>query len=291
VTCIGWWNTWPAEPVAGTMISMYAWPVETSGHANTIGTSDTIERGDFPGRTYPEDAYDRFRPFIRTERDLAPREWRALAQSPDVHSLWYLARDLSFADFATAELGARPMPDLFTIYLGCVDMTQHSYSQWAPWAQGLNTDPKMRARYGEAVPRIYEFADSVLGRLADAAGEGTGIIVVSDHGFEFGANGRYDHLDPDWSPPGTVVFSGGRFRPGATLGPITPYDLLPTVLAALNLPVGRDLPGRVVREAFSAPVHLTWTDTYDDDFTARARQGSTEADDAFVKRLRAIGYL
>ena len=99
------------------------------------------------------------------------------------------------------------------------------------------------------------------------------IVVTADHGEELGEDGRTDHTDSlaeavqhiPWIMTGRGVAAGQRV-PGLTAN----VDVLPTVLAALGLPLpagvrvdGRaqlDAEGRVVAEHERTAVYYAWED-------------------------------
>ncbi|MCP3858085.1 MAG: hypothetical protein GY704_00390, partial [Phycisphaeraceae bacterium] len=94
--------------------------------------------------------------------------------------------------------------------------------------------------------------DDYLGELLDVAGEGTTVIVVSDHGFGPTGNlpwsGGHGRLTPGApiAPPGILVLSG----PGIAAGPrrlerAHVLDVAPTLLHLLGIPAGEDMIGQV----------------------------------------------
>jgi arylsulfatase A-like enzyme len=159
----------------------------------------------------------------------------------------------------------------------------------------------------------YVYLDGILGRLLAAAPVDTNVIVVSDHGMSPVRRGdRFitpalsgGHLS---APPAFIVAAGPDIRDGdgdpraltrhdlATLGSV--LDVTPTVLALLDLPVGRDLQGDVMSSLLSpaslerSPVHYVPRLTEPGWYDARTKPridsaGSTER----LEQLRSLGYL
>ncbi|HMA97352.1 MAG TPA: sulfatase-like hydrolase/transferase, partial [Polyangiaceae bacterium] len=98
------------------------------------------------------------------------------------------------------------------------------------------------------------FADDASGRIVDAVRQlrpETVVIVSSDHGEEFGEHGGRYHGTTVYEEQVRVpliVNAPGLFQPRVVSEPVQTVDLLPTVLAALDVPRpprirGRDLGG------------------------------------------------
>jgi len=98
------------------------------------------------------------------------------------------------------------------------------------------------------------------------------------------------------APPGMLVLSGPGIRAGHRLSRATVYDILPTLLAAVGLPVAGDLEGKVLADAFRPGVLRE---------EAIRRTASYESGGRFVppvdrdsglrgeveKELRGLGYI
>ncbi len=89
VGIVGWWPSWPAEEVNGFMIAQRAWPVNWSRHGIPFGAardaSGRLIVEEFPGRTYPDELYKDFEPFIVTEEDVTRDQLSLLFQDARVH--------------------------------------------------------------------------------------------------------------------------------------------------------------------------------------------------------------
>jgi predicted AlkP superfamily phosphohydrolase/phosphomutase len=94
--------------------------------------------------------------------------------------------------------------------------------------------------------------------------------------------------------PGVFFAAGPNIQQGARLDDPSIFDITPTVLHLLGLPVGEDMAGRVLTELFTPgwlaahPVQTipTWE--------TGERQGQTTesaADDEMLEELRALGYI
>ncbi len=69
------------------------------------------------------------------------------------------------------------------------------------------------------------------------------------------------------------------------------YDVAPTILHLLNLPVPRDMDGRVLLELFETPRPVRYTTSESDEARPDTEELAGEAKDEIEARLRALGYL
>ncbi len=68
-------------------------------------------------------------------------------------------------------------------------------------------------------------------------------------------------------------------------------DLTPTVLAALGLPVARDMFGRPLKEIFKDPAAVEWIASYETGAEPRRAGEEVPSDAEELERLRALGYV
>ena len=81
----------------------------------------------------------------------------------------------------TLGLMADPSWDLLITHLFTIDNVQHLFWQYRDPRHPAHT-PALARRYGAEIERAYCWLDAQIGRLLDAVGAGTDVIVVSDHG-------------------------------------------------------------------------------------------------------------
>ncbi len=79
------------------------------------------------------------------------------------------------------ELGRFRSGMLFAYFEGS-DIVQHMFWRGIDPQHALHSDPETQ-RHRDAIPRMYEQYDALLGRAQDALGPGAQVIVLSDHGF------------------------------------------------------------------------------------------------------------
>jgi len=153
VAVLGWWASWPAEPVSGVVVS-----------DRPLGGGDDA----FYPAEYSSEFDASVTRFGSSSEARAP-ETRIERQD---RAIGAVARDLITDGF-----------DLLLLYQRNVDAESHQY--WRYFRPG-EFDPVPEDelnRYRHRIPRAYEAADELLGDLLAAAPPNTTFFVVSDHGF------------------------------------------------------------------------------------------------------------
>jgi predicted AlkP superfamily phosphohydrolase/phosphomutase len=326
VGAVGWWVTWPAEEVNGWMVSPYAAPGQTTWK----GTVYADGRED---QTWPRGYLGEIAPEIEAGVDESRETFRRLFPVPEgmelpdylqaflKDTLWVHVSDTIFRNVGEMIL-AQEKPRFMAVYLGGVDVTGHRFWRFAHPDQGdWEVTDRQREIFGPALADYYRWTDAAVGRLVSAAGVGTSVLVVSDHGME--AIAGKDRPPTDWNqypheisgghvagPPGILLFSGpgaaNNFDPdwwaggeslprlGGARHPAV-VDIAPSVLHLFGLPAGRDMDGRVLTALFAAPLAARssqFIDSWDDlaplpDPTPIASPRMEEVKD----RLRGLGYI
>jgi Flp pilus assembly protein TadD len=304
VGVVGWWATWPAEAVRGTVVSdhtcyHFLFPEGATGSASSEGVfhPPEVEPHVRPLVQRPSDlTAEDLVPFVRVSpEDLA----RPFDFGDDLgHFRWALATTRSYAEIGRF-LWQRESPDLLLVYLEGPDSTSHLFGHLFR-TEGLAGDlARQQEKFGGTVEAMYVEADRILGRFLAEMDDDTTLVVLSDHGFDLGAlpddptrlrdmrrvSERFHHEQ------GILFLYGRNVRAGAELRRPTLVDITPTVLALLGLPAARDMPGRVLSEALtvSEPVRIA---SYETNLPQRAdAKGDPAADPAILEHLRSLGYL
>jgi hypothetical protein len=216
-------------------------------------------------------------PFSALDRDLQAALEPALRAQPG------LADDARLSFAATAALGgaaARSATDRPVDALGIdYDLAAHLRPLWTGEDPG---DPGE-----EVLHQTARFLDAQLRALWLQMGEDALLVVVSPYGLappspwqrlvHLGGTPRRWRVSPTDSPDGFVLFSGPGVRAGhLQRGRLA--DVVATVLYLLELPVARDMAGRVLLEAVSesraSAVPLRMIPSYPP-LTAGRRDGTT----------------
>jgi hypothetical protein len=234
--------------------------------------------------------------------------------------MWSFRADATYLAVAHHLLEDDPTGfDLFAVYLGGPDVVGHRF--WRHLHPELYVHPPGREElenFHGVIEATYTWVDRAIGRLVDAAGPDATVWVVSDHGMEaVRRRARFDPRDPpaDLSSghhrrplPGVVVAAGPDILPGET--PVkgleragldsagSVFDVTPTLLALLGLPVADDMAGRVltgwIRPDFLRRHPVVRVATHDDPAWQEAHRrlpGASLGSEERLEQLRALGYL
>ncbi len=298
---VGWWATYPTEPILGFMVSDVA---------STGWLQELIREGerlvDTRGATHPADLEEKLARFHRAGADVTREElgrflpvddatWEEFGRSRSFADGGPLAvfhgtylRDEFFVDAALA-LDEEHAPDLTLCYTRLTDALAHLFWQYSvPEALAEGEDPERVARYGGVIDRSLVWADAILGRFLARLGPNDVLVVVSDHGWEKEGPRTYGHHH---APDGILAVIGGGIAAGARIEPPHVLDVGPTILHLLGLPVGEDMAGRVLSEIFEVPRAVRTIPTWETSRRARAGALSTFDSAEREAELSQIGYL
>jgi predicted AlkP superfamily phosphohydrolase/phosphomutase/Flp pilus assembly protein TadD len=155
--------------------------------------------------------------------------------------------------------------------------------------------------YGDVVTAGYVFADMMLARLLELAGDDSAVVVVSDHGFRSGrwrpATAGRGRGAVNWHrQQGIFVMRGPGVQRDEWIWGASLLDVAPTLLVLLGLPVGADMDGRPLLQAFDERVPVQTIPSWETADSARVVPSRLTAPDAAEARLELVrlveqGYL
>jgi hypothetical protein len=192
-----------------------------------------------------------------------------------------------------------PRPDFVNFYAHQPDAVLHwRWRSWQPelYPGGIGD----QAGAEDEIPAFHRDLDRFLGELRERVGPETVILLISDHGHSptllHGMDTQHRH-----GPPGIVAMAGGPVRAGVTLSGADLYDVFPTVLHLLGLPVPEGVDGKVLEAAFEpdwlAGAPITTTAGYRALLPVFLPQGTGEGTGDEERRrdemekLRSLGYV
>ncbi len=193
----------------------------------------------------------------------------------------------------TFELAEDYDPDLLVYYTNLLDTVAHMnwdfYARDRVFIADLPVDLTdaewenlVRSNLDDRLFRAYVQTDAIVGRFLETF-PGATLVIVSDHGWTFSG---YEHFG---SPDGVIIVSGPCVRNGVGLSGTSILDVAPTVLAALGIPLSRELEGSPIVEIVLERNGSTFVERYP------APPGDDGAEvqlsDEELERLRALGYL
>jgi len=330
VAVLGWWLTFPVERVNGVMVAQTNTLSQfDTRQGNNVWKGSLIEGQS--GQVYPpEREAEAMAVLARTEEtldtDLAEifeafhYPLSALGQRLWDSCRWCFRADATYLGIAEELLKEDEPWDLLAVYFGGTDVVGHRF--WRYMQPTLYAHPPTSERisnFGDVIPSYYRYVDWALGRLM-AEAPGARFFVLSDHGM--GPINRDKLFDPD-DPPADV---NSAHHPGAPLGVIvaagpgiahrqggpvpsalrrkdlqplaTVFDVTPTLLELMDLPVGDDMRGRpdpdLIAPEFLATHPVRHVPTHDSaEWLARHRARTSEDPGAAerMQQLRDLGYV
>jgi predicted AlkP superfamily phosphohydrolase/phosphomutase/tetratricopeptide (TPR) repeat protein len=265
---IGWWPSHPVEPINGVMVSdRYhratrplgeGWPLA----ANTVHPPELAKTlADLrmhPDRLVPE----MVEPLIPLAREIDQDKDGRLALC-----MRTLAECMSIQAAATWLMDNQPW-ELFAVYYEAIDHFSHGFMKYHPPRQSWIAERDF-ALYHNVVTMAYQFHDQMLGTLLSKAGKDTTVVLMSDHGF------HPDHLRPASIPEipagpaiehrdlGVLVMSGPGIKKDELLHGPSVLDVAPTILTLYGLPVGADMDGKVLSQAFVEAPEVAFIPSWD----------------------------
>jgi arylsulfatase A-like enzyme len=198
--------------------------------------------------------------------------------------------------------------EVFAAYFHLVDVASHFVSS--------GFDPRLRhmareeeRRLGHVAPEtrtaldtassrrlepIYAYADKIVGEFLDNMKPDSTLIVCSDHGFNF-QNGGYSHVMSREVPHGILLIKGPGVRRHHEIRAAHIYDIVPTLLYDLGLPVAQDMDGKVLADIFEqgelGRKPVTFIKTYEDGKRRTSSKLNPATKEKLLEELRALGYI
>ncbi len=298
---VGWFGGHPAEPINGACVSeMFPHPTAPPGDPWPL-MSGTI----FPERLNETVGELRIRPdeingemlqmFVPHAAEIDQDKDRRLAVLAKLQ-----AECFSLHAAATYLLEHEPW-DFSAVYYPSIDHFSHAFMGYHP--------PRMESLpeadfefYKDVVNSAYRLHDLILGRLLQLAGPEATVILLSDHGF------HSDHLRPRstpripagpavWHRPlGIFCMRGPGVKRDERIYGASLLDIAPTVLNLFGLPVGQDMEGRVLAEAFEQLPTIDFIPSWeqvpgDAGMHPEEKQMEPAESEALLQQFIALGYI
>ncbi len=191
--------------------------------------------------------------------------------------------------------------DFTAVYYDAVDHFSHAFMPYHP--PKLDWVPEEDFEMYKGVVRgAYRFHDMMLERLLQLAGPETTVILCSDHGFESGARRpRGTPREPAgpaiWHRQyGIFVMAGPGIKRDERIYGASLIDITPTVLQLFDLPIGEDMDGRPLLEAFEKPPAVEKISSWEKRAGEAGMHPAGQAMDAnqaqeLMQQFAALGYI
>lgn len=320
VDVVAWWATWPAERIRGHLISdrvaYSTFKISGAGAEGAVFPPDyaaTVDRLRVRNSDITWEQTSRFLHVSRAEFQAALADTRRPSTLPEAtESIQVFTRVLAATESyrrIALDLLKNDGADrrLLAVYFQGIDEVNHRFAHCAPPRAPLCGDAEY-GRFKDAVATFYRYQDGIVGELI-AAAPGATTLLLSDHGFASG-DARPADVKPfiEGKPGmwhdivGVFAARGPAIRPGE-VSTVTLYDIAPTLLYLLGLPVAQDMPGRVLEQAvapdFLSAHPIARVPSYEGlapEPSATAGPGAPDtagsaADEEMIAQLRSLGYI
>ena len=265
---VGWWASHPAEPIDGVVVTnafggtrfhpQEGWKVPP-GSVHPEGRAPLLA----PFKVFPSELTEaHILPFIPLAARIDQKADERLSTFARV-----LSDNATVHAVATALMECEPW-DFTAVYYDGIDHFAHAFMPYHPprleWVKEEDFEV-----YQGVLRGAYCFHDMMLGRLVSLAGPDATVILCSDHGFESGAQRpRGTPREPAgpavWHRQyGIFVMAGEGIRRDERIYGASLIDLTPTMLTLFGLPVGQDMDGRPLLEAFETPPSVATVPSWD----------------------------
>jgi predicted AlkP superfamily phosphohydrolase/phosphomutase/tetratricopeptide (TPR) repeat protein len=298
---IGWWASHPAEPIDGTVVTNMFGGVKFDpehGWRVPVGTVHPPDKATLLARfkVFPSELTEaHILPFIPNAAKIDQQSDRRLSSFARV-----LSDAASIHAVATALMETEPW-DFTAVYYDAVDHFSHAFMAFhpprLPWIKGEDFE-----MYKDVVKGAYRFHDMMLERLLQLAGPDTTVILCSDHGFESGSQRpRGTPREPAgpaiWHRQyGIFVMAGPGIRRDERIYGASLIDIAPTILTLFDLPVGADMDGRPLLEAFDVPPKIEVIPSWEEragecGMHAKGKEIDRDQAQELMQQFAALGYI
>jgi predicted AlkP superfamily phosphohydrolase/phosphomutase/tetratricopeptide (TPR) repeat protein len=298
---VGWWASHPAEPISGTVVTNAFGGVKFDPEKGWVVPKGAIHPPEEAGelarfKVFPNELTEaHILPFIPEAAKIDQQKDKRLSSFAKV-----LSDNASVHAVATALMETEPW-DFTAVYYDGIDHFSHAFMAYHPpkleWIKGEDF-----ALFKDVVKGAYRFHDMMLERLLDLAGPETTVILCSDHGFESGSQRpRGTPREPAgpaaWHRQyGIFVMGGPGIRRDERIYGASLIDVAPTVLTLFGLPIGEDMDGRPLLEAFEEVPGVKTIPSWEQvDGESGMHSGAQQLDPAqaneLMQQFAALGYI
>lgn len=298
---VGWWPSFPAEPINGVVVTDRFQKVNLSPFQK-----NPIKKGTIHPESKVKDLEDlRLFPHEITEAHILPFIPKAalINQNGSDKSLLNFAKTLAenvSVHCAATNVMRTTEWDFMGVYYDAIDHFCHGFMKFFP--PKLNGVPQQKFDiYNEVIDGAYRFQDMMLGRMMDLIDDDTTLMVMSDHGYESG----HKRILKMPKYPAAPALEHRQFGIFAACGPdikvnekvfgLGLIDVAPTILHMFDLPIGKDMDGKVALDIFKSPSKPKFIESWEDvegDFGQHENLESDQlAEQETMEQLIELGYI
>ncbi len=301
---IGWWPSHPAEPINGISISNFyqrahqpitePWPI----------TEGTVHPKEYESlfaalRLHPQELSGTVLQSFLPDGYLLDQNNKSVQDK--IQALAFILADTINIHSAATYILENESWDFLAVYYDGIDHLKHGFMKYHP-PMMPHINPEDFERYKHVVTAAYRFFDLMLGRLMELVPEDCQILLISDHGFHSDhlrhknlpaepAGAAYEH-----SPNGILLAKGPNIKKDQMVYGASLLDITPTILAMLDLPVARDMDGKILGTLFEQIPSFSFIDSYENmegNFFTHDKNKPVQTDlsPETLKHLIELGYI
>ncbi len=298
---VAWWPSAPAEPIDGVMVSNHycraakpldeGWPMPP-GTVHPPRLIEQLKELRFhPGELIDEQVL----PFVPKAGEVDQDKDRRLS------SLMKILAECTSVHSAASWLMENEPCNLMAVYYDAIDHFCHGFMRYHPPRQPFVSERDFELFRG-VIETCYRFHDMMLGSLLAMTDDETHVVLCSDHGFHPDQNRPAEIPDEPAGPAiehrdfGILVIAGPGIRQDELIHGASLLDITPTVLTLLDLPVGEDMDGKPLVQAFETPPEVktipSW-DALEGDSGMHTAEVQTDplASQEAINQLVELGYI
>jgi len=309
---INWWVSHPPDEINGVVLS---------DHFRRIATSRPERVMDFADAVHPRDYFDKLKGFVQENNDYQTvlkrtglpdfiNEFQQMYPERDYRKIPVLnhysrfARHDGMVETISDYLFNHVNFDFFATYLRFPDIVQHFVTHLMDkefklgLKEAFSTNTITQSVLDEAVERIsnilepvYQYMERMIEKYVNnKKHENTYFFIMSDHGFSLYPGGfNHYNLPAGYdAPDGFLLIHGPEVKKGIIKN-ASVFDLVPTILSLYDLPVGKNMDGRVLKEIFTFNRKIKYK------LYKLKKDGRMKRDKSYDKEsleeLKSIGYI
>jgi hypothetical protein len=327
VGVVGWWMTYPVEPINGVMLAQ-------------TNTSDAFRKKlNMPwkgglkhgvqGQVYPpEREVEVLSALPLIDAKLGESLIEIFGEFPEpldpaeralwAKGSWSARADITYRQLALQLLDEAEPYDLFLVYFGGTDVYAHRYWRYyEPERFSMPIRVKSITNFRSVIIDYYRYIDRTIGELIARAPADCRVFIVADHGMHpdpsemLEGRTRNPVASHEDAPPGVFIAAGPEIAASAKrptdLGELSRSDILslgsvvdvtPTLLALMGLPLNENINGRVLTHVLDEEAltrrqqHTVLTHDTEDWRVAREEERrAAPGQNERLEQLRLLGYI
>ena len=296
VAVVNWWTTYPPDKINGVMISDHFFPEQIAGIKDTFNDN----RASTGALIHPE-SWTATAEEVLTEQEALTRTPNPFVDNPDLPH--WVNKELLAGQYESdqqitrmaLEVEKEFKPDVMMVFMPGIDRASHwlwgNLEPASAYPESLRPSASEREAGRKALEDYYIFTDQLIDLLIESYGPDDLVMVISDHGFQAHVSmmlltgGHEDKRALD----GVLYARGYGIKKGEPAGSASIFNLAPSILAWLGLPVADDMVmGPADFVGVEEPLRIA---SYEGMEIERLDRGASGNEEEIVEHLRALGYL